>query len=475
MYLKITTSVLLTLFIGFQSFSQSSKDITDVKYRRSSLHTMLMESGAYPMKDTVEATFWEAPFPDKYNNHTVGKKSFDPSKYGGTLSFEEPEFGKKKSGRIGNPEDQGAIERYLEEEEIAKKMVAKWFNRSPNGSFDMNLIAERGFYNASEMEAKIAEGSVRGVASLADAGEELIKNTFLVVSKLTFVKNEPYVRAARDIAILAASKYDNENLRDFQIGLAEVMYETMKDGYTALTVAYLYQLNWDEETSAIFYQDYWVSEESWNKDRVAAFDTAKLFKMNFVGVEKAKSGVAFSAGRSISDILHLTTIRNIDNTYSKLQKKYDVFKTKTPLYSVDPLAAKIGLKEGVSGGDKFEVLEQVVDPKTGLTKYVSKGKITVDRNQIWNNLYSVGDDDGLIVIDEESVESDSSVVVDDLAAEADGLLGEESGTPVVDTSISDEQNVKLNEVEVVQPKLDMTYFKGSGKKFYPGMLIRQVK
>ena len=64
----------------------------------------------------------------------------------------------------------------------------------------------------------------------------------------------------------------------------------------------------------------------------------------------------------------------------KLQKKYDVFKTKTPLFTGNPITAKIGKKEGLEGGEKFEVLEMNQDPKTGAITYKNIGTIKVDKN-----------------------------------------------------------------------------------------------
>lgn len=45
----------------------------------------------------------------------------------------------------------------VKKNKVANKLVAKWFNRHEDRSFDMNLIAKRGFYKATEMEADIAE------------------------------------------------------------------------------------------------------------------------------------------------------------------------------------------------------------------------------------------------------------------------------------------------------------------------------
>ena len=146
--------------------------------------------------------------------------------------------------------------------------------------------------------------------------------------------------------------------------------------------------------------------------------------MEYIGSEKSSTLVTFSlkSKRSEQETIILATNRNNENVFAKLQKEYEVFKPKTPLYSGDPITAKIGIKEGIEGGDKFEVLEQTQDPTTGLTKYIRKGIITVDKNNIWDNRFSLGDEED---------------------------AGDKS-------------------------KVDRTTFKG-GNKYFAGMLIRQIK
>jgi len=97
-----------------------------------------------------------------------------------------------------------------------------------------------------------------------------------------------------------------------------------------------------------------------------------------------------------------------------------VFKTKTPLLSVNPASAQIGMKEGLEGGERFEVLEVREDPDTGIQSLHRVGVIQVDKNKIWDNRFG-----------------------------ADELLG------------ADNQSGR-------------TYFTGSGN-YLPGMLIRQIK
>ena len=171
----------------------------EIKYRRSSLHTMILEMEAFPQKETILKAFNNAPFPDKYNNHSLTDKSFDPKKYALTDAEKTIINGEEsKKDMSESKEVPFEIGKYLTQNKIANQIVAKWFNRQADGSFDMNMIGERGSYNATQMEANIAKGSARGTSSLSDAGVELLGNTFVVVSKFKFVSNEVVADAVGD-------------------------------------------------------------------------------------------------------------------------------------------------------------------------------------------------------------------------------------------------------------------------------------
>ncbi len=414
----------------------------EVKYRRSSLHTMLVESDKFPYKETVIKAFYDAPFPDKYNNHVIGEKSFDPANYPLTPQEKAPLY--KEQSKAGTAMSNAAdvkidsasrelpikIQKYLNQNMIANKLVAKWFNRKDDGTFDMALIGERGSYNATDMEANIAKGSARGTAALADAGIELIGNTFVVVSKFNFVSNEIAAAIVRDAALIAANKLSVPALQTAAVKTANEVYEKAKEGYSVWTTSYLYKLVWNDSIEAVFYNDLWMDKSKIDPARKEAFDKSTLFQLEFVGDENASALVMFSAKekRTEEQIVEVATIRSIDAVYAKLQKKYDVFKPKIPLFSATPITAKIGMKEGLEGDEKFEVLEQTIDPKTGLTTYVSKGTITVDKDLIWDNRFNAGEE------------------------------------PVAEGATGPDPKVALG----------CTTFKG-GKKFYPGLLIKQMK
>lgn len=440
---RIIVFSLMTCSIS--AFAQTQEKTVDVKYRRSSLHTMVIESEKFPKKEVVLNAFKNAPFPDKYNEHTIGDKSFNPINYKltaeekGTI-YKPSKMGQLAASTVEMKIDSVAkelpyrIQKYLSKEKIANKLVSKWFNRQADGSFDGDLIADRGVLNASFLETKSAQSSSDGQTLLKTAGFELIGNTFVVINKFNFYANEPVAAVIRDaakVALLNNMSGKPQMLIDKAIKGIDGVYEKTKEGYSIFATSYLYKLVWNDSISTIFYTDMYMEKGSIDAKKKDAFDKSDLFKLEFVGDETASGLITFSLKekRTEEQIITLSTKRIIDNVYAKLQKKYDVFKTKTPLYTGYPITAKIGKKEGLEGGEKFDVLEQNIDPKTGVASYKSVGTIKVDKNLIWDNTFNDGDAPAAIAV------ADAKEAV---------------------------------------PVVDRTTFKG-GKKFYSGLLIKQIK
>ncbi|QZE15183.1 hypothetical protein K4L44_04945 [Halosquirtibacter laminarini] len=403
--------------LGSLSVSAKNKEVTG-KYERSSLAVMLLETSNFKNKALVVKDFSEAPFPEKYNNHNIGISSIDPTQF--NVAKGDKGVSKEPVDLVfpDRKNDIPTIEAFLKKEDVAKKMVAKWFDRQANGAFDVNLVSERGLYNATILEKAVAENSARGVAALQDAGENLIPKTFLVVSKMNFVENSTIAAVAYAAAKTKAAKITNPIAKKSALMAAEAAFNKMKEGYSVWTVSYLYQLNWNEEVAQTFYSKYWMDGSNLSAEKKAAFDHSNLFSMKYVGNTYVSSLVTFSLkDRSKEETIQLATVRNIDKIYAKLQKEYDAFQVMTPLLTVKPCTAKIGMKEGLTGKEKFQVLEQIVDEATGKVHYKVKGTISLNKSKIWDNRYQLAEN---------------------------------------------------------KEELDATYFKG-GKKFYPGMLLKQIK
>ena len=392
--MKTKRSLLLFLiFFAYCIFSFSQEKPTDIKYKRSSLYTLMVNNDTIEYSSVIQKSFKETPIPEKFNDHIINTRTVpitDTLQIGETQS--EPK--KKKKGFMSKFSDQKkeqkakkltAITNYLNNQSIAKAMVAKWFNRSEKGGFNMNLISERGAYNASDLDIKIAKNTERGQALLADAGEELINNTFVVVNDFKYTNKEEVGTKVKGFLSTVATYTGNSDLA-LAAEATSVGVDIMAKGYIIKTTAYLYKLVWNDKIAAIFYNDFWTEDSSIDLEKKKAFDETDIFKLELIGTETSWADIQSTilTKKSNEDLISVATVRAADNVIAKLQRKYEVFRTKSPLLSGDPIAAKIGLKEGIEKGDKYEVLEQVIN-KNGLTEYKRLGVIKVDKNHIWDN------------------------------------------------------------------------------------------
>lgn len=405
----------------------------DIKYKRSSLHMVLIESETFPRQEVVLESWNNYPFPDKYNNHFVPIKAMNPNLYEVTPEDRAAYKGRQESfaetllrgyleensgGLIGRETEDMPIriEKYIKETKLAHQMVAKWFNRDQSGRFNMQLVQERGFYNASDLDAQIAAGQARGLATLGDAGEELINYTFVVFSQLKFVENEPLARALFDKAQIEASNIAIPLLQEKALKVAQNTYERTKEGYSVWTKSWLYKLKWNEEIANTFYTTLWNNPD--------AFEQSDIFSLDYIGRDEATTMVTFSLHekRSEEKVIDIATVRNVDKVFAKLQRAHDIFKPKVPVLTAEPISAKIGMKEGLEGGESFEVLELYQDIATGIQKYRVAGRVVAEKNKVWDNRYNAGE----------------------------------------------------KPIEEVAPENQVTFFSGS-KRIQPGMLLRLIK
>lgn len=375
---KILYSILFFNVITI-SFAQDSKSEFEVKYRRSSLYSVMVDQPTLPYAGEIKKNFENSPIPDKFNNHNLSTRIYI----------------------LGELPTDGSDSPILSA--IARDLVAKWFNRSSKGGFNMNLIKERGFYDASALDVVKAQASKRGLDLLADAGEELIGKTFVLINEFKYTdkaevaeKTSGWLNAIGTIADYAGAS----NVSTVTT-LTSTGATVAGKGYIVKTNAHLYQLVWDEETAAIFYNDYWADDKTITPAKKKAFDESTIFKLKYIGTDTSWSDIQSTVFTSKSDeqLIERATVKAIDRVIVKLQKNHDQFKTKTPLHTVDPLTAKVGLKEGITKKSTFDVLEQVED-ENGKTQYVKVGIVKVDsKYPIWDNTYGAQEENPNSTVD----------------------------------------------------------------------------
>lgn len=374
-------NILTNVDVKISKSEESQKE--GIKYRRSSLYKLMLNDPSWPYSKVIQEAFINAPISEKYNNHCLNDVIINANQY--------------SSDPLTN------INTYLEKNQVAKKMVAKWFNRTESGVFDMELIKNRGAYNANNIDYNIAQNSSRGLALLSDAGEELIGNTFIVVTEFKYVNKEEIAGNVQNInrgiqlANLGASFIPGGSV--FASGLNKAAnistlttaaVTVVGKGYVVKVTSHLFQLVWNEEIATNFYKNFYMEEGNFDLQKKEEFENSTLFQLQYIGYETALADLQSTifTNQSEEQLIYRATSKGIDAGISKLQRKFEPFRTKTPLFSVEPLSAKIGLKEGLQDGDKFEVLEQVLN-SDGKINYVRKGVIKVDGSRIWNNLNTI--------------------------------------------------------------------------------------
>lgn len=382
-------------------------------YRRNALTTALVYHPEDEFGGEIRKAFDSLPIPDKYDDHSVGILRFiDNSQISGvqrTTGYYKATYGHQLTAAELKANAQHT-EDLLNQAEVGKAMVAKWFglkgDHPSEAVFNTALIQERGQYNASDIDVALALQTTRGLATLSDAGEELIGQTFVLVNDITYVTAEEEAKAAKVAMGVLGGIFDaftggsaGRNLAGMGGAIADSF-----TGFKVKTHSYLYELVWNDSIAAIFYQLYYTSTP--DSAKIQAFlDDKTTFRLRYVAHEYEFDKKSVLKGQySRTELVRTICARSMDKNIVALGKQYEDFKVKTPVYQVlsdekgriSGYAAKIGLKEGLSENSKFQVIQCVQDPKTGRTSYKYVASVKPVKGKIWDNRYNavIEQDDG---------------------------------------------------------------------------------
>ena len=354
------------------------------KYHRSSLYSVMLKHPEKEFSAEMIEAFRNIPIPDKYNDHNL-KLTVFPSPVLQKLSKEEMEGAFKD-----------AITRLLDRNLIARRMVEKWFDRdAKTGAMDMNLVMERGLYDASILDVRKARLSARGTAMLADAGEELLNHTYVLVNDIRYADKEVQksivggaLMAVQMVGTFAPLGGDVANLVE-----ATGNVTSRVQGFKVLVTSYLYKLEWNEDIANTFYNTMWMDSASADAALKKAFeDDRSLFRLKYIGSATVYSGkTALGGVKSEKDMFLKVCTRAVDRSVLELQRSFDEFKVNTPLISTEPIYAYIGMKEGVNKDSRYEVLERIMTAE-GRTEYKKVGVIKPVEGKIWDNRFMAADD-----------------------------------------------------------------------------------
>lgn len=459
------------------------KDLVSDNYRRNSLCLGYIVEGLGTESEVslVLDALKNYQISDKFNDHSIGWMVINPSEI--KLSEEDEAVKIKrhkepiKLGELWAAGQQSAAEfkeddreytdrfvttpkkliKFAKQNHLANYMVAKWFNPSQektDGSFfNMDLIQERGAYNASELEKLRSKEAVRGMAILKDAGMDLIPNTYLAFVRLKYMSAQDHYNRTADRwenSGFSAKTEDGTSVNPLElVGAFKRKSGEQQAGYYIDATIYLFKLIWDESSEDDFIQKYWEVSD------LNTFVNEANYSLEFLDSQTSQSRIKARTGVSTKDensmkLIKAATYRAIDNGLARLQKKYSNFAVMAPVIDIEDksISAFVGLKEGLAKGDKYEIYEKEYDEVKNTYRYHKIGSVEVDKTRIWDNRYDV---DGNYVGRQEQ----SGKI----------KMKKDSGKDIViDT---DDDKTQPN------PDVDRTYFKGNTKAIAPGMLIKQ--
>ena len=374
-------------------------------YRRNALTTILVYHPEDEFGGEIYKAFDSLPIPDKYDDHNVGVRiinnntvkmvqrrdsGYYKATYGHALTSAELQKNAKYT------------EDLLNQNEVGKKMVAKWFglqgNTVEDATFNTELIQTRGQYNASDVDVTLALQTTRGLATLSDAGEELLQNTYVLVNDITYVTAEQEAAAAKTTLAVLGGIFDalaGGNAGRQTAQLAGAIADSFT-GFKVKTHSYLYQLEWNDSIAAIFYQMHYTGTP--DPQKVQAFlDDKTTYRLKYVAHEYEFDKKSVLKGKyTRTELVRTICARSMDKNIVALAKQYEDFKVKTPVYQVltadngriEGYAAKIGMKEGITDGSKFQVVQRVIDPQTEKTTYKYIATVKAVKGKIWDNRYN---------------------------------------------------------------------------------------
>ncbi len=374
-------------------------------YYRNALTSMMVYHPEDEFGYEVYKIFHRLPTLDKYDDHDIQIRVIDNSYIsnvpGSTSGLNRQQYGKSLILTAEEKKANGeAILKILEKGEVAKRIVAKWFNLTGdslrNSYFDTQLLESRIEYNTSVMEAEKTKYTIEGKAALQDVSEQLIEHSFVLVSDITYITAEDRAGAAKVALSILGGIADaltggNSGRRLAQAGgdIADQF-----TGFKVMTHTYLYQIEWNDSLMNEFYLRYFTTTP--NPEKMRAFLEDKTsFRLRYLGEESSVFEKTETKGKySRTELLEFITARSIDKNVASLQTKYDAFRITSPITAVEynkkgklvGYRALIGEKEDISPTTIFEVLEPRLEK--GKIVYNRIGTVKPVINQIWDNRFN---------------------------------------------------------------------------------------
>lgn len=282
---------------------QNEEKVVSSTYNRPSVSYLLVERDWHEAAE-IRAFFNGLTIGEKYDENWIDTDYLD-AEYGAGVAITS-----------------GQVAAALEEEEIAKEVMSYLFDRQDDGTFTDAIIKERGLYNANDQDIQNLEAAkVKDIAY--EWGEPLVNSAYVV---------------ALDMYATKVTKSEDGKRITYAVNCA----------------AHVFQLDGSQDVLNEFYETAWADASSSAEEKAAksaAYDNMK-FNLKYV------TSVTTVGTSTKSEYVNGSVSKACQNAYESvifnLEKQIDAWKTVVGVISTRPIAAKIGTKESVKNGDRFQ-------------------------------------------------------------------------------------------------------------------------
>jgi hypothetical protein len=266
----------------------------------------------------------------------------------------------------------------LQQNKIPNQVIAKWFNRKSDGSFNMNLVLKRGHYDANDGAVLNALAMQRGLSDIDKAARELVENSYILVMDIKKIQTLDEAYNTRDEILKAYARKFNTKY---------IPVKRIMNGFKAVVEYRLYQINFNDSIAAIFYRNLWIDPDdaaALKENKKAAFDDFYFpliyqfhTELNISGTQ-LNPGIPFAPLQQASDSeLIIKMLENgVEGLISEVEKVIPKFKIRANIINTKPIEAKIGRKEGLKTDQRYFVYQDKMN-KSGEIKSKRMGVVRV--------------------------------------------------------------------------------------------------
>ncbi|MDA3865728.1 MAG: hypothetical protein PF489_03140 [Salinivirgaceae bacterium] len=335
--------ILGALIIAMITGMGQDRKPVEEEYSRSAVTLMLLDYNGGKYRQQLRREFEKHGVPEKFDANSIGKKIIATNLAEGA----------------GNADKIRTLISQLNQKRIGNAIIAKWFNRQEDGTMNMDIIHERGLYNAVDTDVRKAEASKRGRAMLMDMGLDLLSKTYIVV--VDFDR----IRSADDLKI--------NDQHGWQSGLN----------------VFLFRVKYNSDVQAELFNEMWIynDDDSETKETKKAKFESFTFEVEYVATESNPiplRRMQYNSDTQIGQFLPQKSneelfVEFVDKGHQRafflLEQKYEDFRVKIPLYERRPLKAKVGKKEGLRVDHRYFVYEYIYNEKTNESEPKRKGVV----------------------------------------------------------------------------------------------------